>query len=216
VKNTNFTPSGQIQSIEIKMNFKIMGIDLAGKNENPTGICFFDSGELNFSTLFEDKEILDYIRRTNPSLIVIDAPLSLPKGRCCLSNECSCSKNGGHFRAAELEMRKYGRTLPLTFRGMRMLTERGIIIAEELKKEYTVLESHPRTTAKILGFSNPYDDLSAYFKLPETLSEHEMDALLLVVAGIFYMENEFMEFGDPGEGIIVLPAKSGNLKEFLF
>jgi len=197
------------------MNAEIIGIDLAGKTENPTGICFLDDGEINFSTLFEDNEILSYIHRTNPSLIVIDAPLSLPKGRCCLSNECSCSKKGGHFRAAEVEMRKYGRTLPLTFRGMRMLTKRGIKLAEELKKEYNVLESHPRTIQKILGFSNLYDDLLAYFKLPEIVSEHELDALLLVVSGIFYMRNEFMEFGDPEEGIIVLPEKIGNLKEFL-
>ncbi len=196
------------------MNVKIMGIDLAGKTENPTGICFLDSGELNFSTLFEDNEILSYIHKTNPPLIVIDAPLSLPKGRCCLSNECSCSENGRHFRAAEVEMRKYGRTLPLTFRGMRMLTERGIRLAEELKKKYTILESHPRTIQKILGFSNPYDDLKDYFELPENISEHELDALLLVVAGIFYMENAFMEFGDPEEGTIVLPRETDNLNIF--
>lgn len=197
------------------MNAKIMGIDLAGKTENPTGICSLDSSKLNFSTLFEDKDILNYIHRTKPSLVVIDAPLSLPKGRCCLSNECGCSKKGGHFRAAEVEMRKYGRTLPLTFHGMRMLTERGIRLSNELKKNYIVLESHPRTIQKVLGFSNLYDDLTDYFHLPENISEHELDALLLVIAGIFYMEDKFMEFGDPEEGIIVLPEEKNSLKEFL-
>lgn len=197
------------------MNVEIMGIDLAGKTENPTGICFLDSGKLSFSTLFEDKEILRYINIVDPALIVIDAPLSLPKGRCCLSQYCSCSENGGHFRAAEAEMRKYGRTLPLTFRGMRMLTERGITLAEELKKRYTVLESHPRTIQKMLGFSNLYDDLADYFELPENISEHELDASLLVIAGIFYMKNEFMEFGDPEEGTIVLPKKTHGLKKIL-
>jgi len=199
----------------IDMNVKIIGIDLAGKSENPTGICFLDSTKLKFSTLFEDEEILSYINMANPSLIVIDAPLSLPKGRCCLSNECSCSKIGGHFRAAEVEMRKYGRTLPLTFRGMRMLTERGINLAEKLKKKYTVLESHPRTTQKILGFSNLYEDLMGYFELPENISEHEMDAALLVIAGIFYSKRKFMEFGDSQEGTIILPEEAHNLKDFL-
>lgn len=190
---------------------KIMGIDLAGKSENPTGICFLDENKLNFSTLFENDEILSYIHDVNPSLIVIDAPLSLPKGRCCLDKDCSCSK-GGHFRAAEVEMRKYGRTLPLTFRGMRMLTERGIRIAEKLKKKYTVLESHPRTIQKILEFSDLYDDLTNYFQLPENISEHELDAALLVIAGIFYMKKEFMEFGDVEEGTIVLPKETAKLK----
>jgi predicted nuclease with RNAse H fold len=193
---------------DYSMNIKIIGIDLAGKSENPTGICFLDSKKLNLITLFEDEEILSYINRTNPSLIVIDAPLSLPKGRCCLSNECSCSEKGGHFRAAEIEMRKYGRTLPLTFRGMRILTERGIKLSNELREEYIVLESHPRTVQKILGFSNLYDDLKHYFKLPENVSEHELDALLLVITGIFYMQKEFMEFGDMEEGVIILPKET--------
>lgn len=194
---------------------KIIGVDLSGKPENPTGICFLDGSNLNFSTLFEDDEILDYITEKDPFLVVIDAPLSLPKGRCCLSQDCSCSKHGGHFRAAEVEMRKYGRTLPLTFRGMRMLTERGIKIAEKLRNEYTVLESHPRTIQKILGFSNLYNDLQNYFELPGDISEHELDAGLLVIAGIFYAKEEFMEFGDKEEGTIILPKEISNLEDIL-
>ncbi|WP_245837524.1 MULTISPECIES: DUF429 domain-containing protein [Methanobacterium] len=196
------------------MDIKIIGIDLSGKPENPTGICFLDVHNLHFSTLFENKDILSYIFLKKPSLIVIDAPLSLPKGRCCLSKDCSCSKKGGHFREAEVQMRKYGRTLPLTFRGMRMLTERGIQIAERLKEEYIVLESHPRTIQKILGFSNLYEDLTNYFELPENISEHELDAALLVIAGVFYMHGEFMEFGDVDEGTIILP-KNRNINDIL-
>ena len=194
---------------------KIIGIDLSGKPENPTGICFLDLHNLQFSTLFENKDILSYIFLKKPSLIVIDAPLSLPKGRCCLSKECSCSKEGGHFREAEVQMRKYGRTLPLTFRGMRMLTERGIQIAEKLRDEYTVLESHPRTIQKILGFSNLYKDLTKYFELPENISEHELDAALLAIAGVFYARGEFMEFGDAEEGTIILPKEHHNINDIL-
>lgn len=197
------------------INFKIIGIDLAGKPENPSGICFLYKNKLNFNVAFDDSEILSYITKINPSLIVIDAPLSLPKGRCCLSKDCSCSKDGGHFRAAEVEMRKYGRTLPLTFRGMRMLTERGIKLAEKLRKKYSVLESHPRTIQKILGFSNLYGDLMKYFDLSGNINEHELDAALLVITGIFYVKNEFMEFGDPNEGTIILPKKADDLGEFL-
>lgn len=197
------------------MDIKIMGIDLSGKPENPTGTCFLDIDNLHFNTLFENKDILSYIHEKKPSLIVIDAPLSLPKGRCCLSKDCSCSKEGGHFREAEVEMRKYGRTLPLTFRGMRMLTERGIKIAEKLRNEYTVLESHPRTIQKILGFSNLYEDLTKYFELPENISEHELDAALLVITGVFYAHGEFMEFGDVDEGTIILPKENYNIHDIL-
>lgn len=186
-------------------HIKIIGIDLAGKSVNPTGICFLNLDQLIFRTVFENNDILSFIKDANPSLIVIDAPLSLPKGRCCLSNECNCSEIGGHFRKAEVEMRKYGRTLPLTFRGMRMLTERGIKLADKLNKKYKVIESHPRTIQKLLGFEDLKRDLNCQFKLPDDLNEHELDAALLVIMGIFYIKKEFMQFGDLNEGIIILP-----------
>jgi predicted nuclease with RNAse H fold len=185
-------------------DYKIIGIDLAGKPENPSGICFLDKNRLNFFTAFNNDEILNLIATNKPSLIVIDAPLSLPKGRCCLSNKCSCSEIGGHFRAAEVEMRKYGRTLPLTFRGMMMLTERGIKLSNKLKKEYDVIESHPRTIQKILGFQSP-QEVEKYYEIPSDVNEHELDAALLVLNGIFYIKCQFMEFGDPAEGTIILP-----------
>ena len=195
-------------------HIKIMGIDLAGKPENPTGIYFLNR-DIGFSTVFEDNEILNFITKSDPSLIVIDAPLSLPKDRCCLSNECGCSEIGGHFRKAEVEMRKYGRTLPLTFRGMRMLTERGIKLANELKGKYKVIESHPRTIQKILGFKDLKRDLNYYFKLPDNLSDHELDAALLVIAGIFYINGDFIEFGDVDEGIIILPEIKSDYASYL-
>ena len=136
------------------IDFTVLGIDLAGKPENPTGICFLYKNKLEFSTVFTDEEILSQVFKKDPFLIVIDAPLSLPKGRCCLSNKCTCSENGGHFRLAEIEMRKYGRTLPLTFKGMRMLTERGIFLKDELEKIYKILESHPWTIQKVMGVEN--------------------------------------------------------------
>lgn len=187
-------------------NFKIIGIDLAGNPKNSTGICFLSKNKLYFKTLFGDDEILECILKFNPDLIIIDAPLSLPSGRCCLSNKCSCSEIGGHFRAAEVEMRKYGRTLPLTFRGMRSLTERGMSIADKLKKEYKFIESHPRTIQKILGFKSP-EEINKYYKIPSDVNEHELDAALLVLNGIFYLKEQFMEFGKKEEGIIVLPKK---------
>jgi len=185
-------------------DFTIMGIDLAGKSENPTGICFLCKNEFIFSTVFTNDEILSQVFKKNPSLIVIDAPLSLPKGRCCLSDKCSCSQIGGHFRAAEIEMRKYGRTLPLTFRGMRMLTERGMDLKEKLKNDYEILESHPHTIQKILGLKN-LEIVKKYYNIPSNINEHEWDAALLVLNGIFYNKGQFMEFGDPEEGLITLP-----------
>ncbi|BDZ72169.1 DUF429 domain-containing protein [Methanobacterium petrolearium] len=137
---------------------KIIGIDLAGKRDNPTGICVLNlrkaiRGNIDLCTLYSDEEILEKVNSVNPYLIVVDAPLSLPKGRCCLEKDCECSV-GGHFRQSEREIRIYGSVLPLTFRGMKMLTMRGVGLARVLSDQYLLKETHPRTAQKILGFEN--------------------------------------------------------------
>ena len=198
---------------------KILGIDLAGKPENPTGISILNVSDdlkildIKFDIFYEDEEILKKTDMISPSLITIDAPLSLPKGRCCLSKDCSCSKLGGHFREAEREIRKYGSVLPLTFRGMRMLTERGIGLSNRLKGKYKVIEVHPRTVQKVLGFDDLYRDLSKYFKLHDGVTEHELDAALTAITGFFYLKNCYMKFGNPEEGIIIIPKGINCLKK---
>ncbi len=186
------------------MTMKILGIDLAGKYENPSGICIFNEHGMNLSTEFTDKDILQLIDKLKPTIIVIDAPLSLPKGRCCLEKNCECAI-GGHFRKAELDMRKYGSVLPLTFHGMKMLTLRGVKLASELKENYEVLESHPRTTQKILEFKDSLSGLNKFFKVSHCATVHELDAGILALTGWLYEKDCCIELGDPDEGIIIIP-----------
>ncbi len=190
---------------------KIIGIDLAGKEENPSGICVLSMHKMDLFTLYTDMDILDIIDKLKPSLIVIDAPLSLPKGRCCLEKECECAV-GGHFRRAERDIRPYGRVLPLTFHGMKMLTMRGIKLASKLKKDYKVIETHPRTSQKILGFNDSLSDLSKFFTISPNTTEHELDAGLLALTGYFYLKDCYIELGNPDEGIIIIPSSSKCLK----
>lgn len=183
---------------------KILGIDLAGKAENPTGICVLNNHKLFLKTLFSDKDILEEVKRVDPLLIGVDAPLSLPKGRCCLEKDCECSV-GGHFRKAERDIRPYGRVLPLTFHGMKLLTLRGVKLAKYLNEKYEVIETHPRTDQKILGFKNLELDLSHYFNLSGEITDHTLDAALAALTGYFKLFNCMVELGDPVEGIIVIP-----------
>jgi hypothetical protein len=134
----------------------IMGIDLSGKKENPSGICMIERDEILFKTCFTDEKIIETVRSSDPKLIVIDAPLSLPQGRCCLEKECEC-RVGGHFRQCEREIRRYGPVLPLTFQGMKMLTMRGIALKAKLEG-YTLLETHPRTIQRMLEI----EDINQY------------------------------------------------------
>ncbi len=208
-----------------KLNMIIIGIDLAGRPDNSTGICILNNSEMNFKVLYSDDEIIDEINELKPDLIVIDAPTSLPRGRCCLEKDCECSKRGGHFREAEVKIRKYGRVLPLTFHGMKMLTKRGINLSKKLKTKYQLIETHPRTVQKMLKIKDVYQYFKDYSNLfsfaeynsHENISSHELDAGLAVLTGYFYLKKSFIELGDIEEGVIILPdnkIKLNNLKNF--
>jgi predicted nuclease with RNAse H fold len=183
---------------------KILGIDLAGKEDNPSGISIFDGYKMDLSTVYSDRDIIKLITDLKPSVIVIDAPLSLPKGRCCLEKDCKCAV-GGHFRQAEKDIRQYGRVLPLTFRGMKMLTFRGIRLASELKSNYELLESHPRTCQKILKFKDLLSSLNQFIKVSDKATAHELDAGVIALTGYLYLNNCCIELGDPDEGLIIIP-----------
>jgi predicted nuclease with RNAse H fold len=182
-----------------------MGIDLAGKKENPSGICIIKEDEILFKTCFTDEEIIETVEISDPKLIVIDAPLSLPRGRCCLERECQCA-SGGHFRQCEREIRRYGPVLPLTFQGMKMLTMRGISLKEKLEG-YQILETHPHTVQKMLGIEDINDYVIQRYEIKVKPTEHEFDAFLAAYAGIFYLNHCYIELGKPDEGTILLPDK---------
>jgi hypothetical protein len=127
---------------------------------------------LDLYTKYTDKDILEMINELNPSVIIIDAPLSLPKELCCLEKNCECAV-GGHFHQAERDIRQYETVLPLTFIGMKMLTLRGVKLASELKNNYEVLESHPHTAQKILEFKDPLAGLKQFFRIPLNATGHD-------------------------------------------
>jgi predicted nuclease with RNAse H fold len=87
-----------------------IGIDLAALSKNPTGPALLKGKTVKTSLSHTDSEILENITRNSPSLIVIDALLSLPKrGEAC--------------RKADRERVKKGyRVFSPTFPAMKTLT----------------------------------------------------------------------------------------------
>ncbi len=56
----------------------IIGIDLAGVEKNPTGWALWKNKVISTCHLYENQEILEHLTKFEPTLITIDAPLSLP------------------------------------------------------------------------------------------------------------------------------------------
>ncbi len=109
----------------------ILSLDLAGSPSRRTGYAFWkrDAKGKSYSkvgSVFSDEEILTLIEKFRPSVVGIDAPLSLPAGRS------SIEEKGPHFREVDLQLKAmHIRFFPISLGPMRMLTKRGM----ELKKK---------------------------------------------------------------------------------
>ena len=106
-------------------NKKVVGIDLAGSEKRPTGICILEGSQARVSVVHTDEEIFQAVGE-DAQAVAIDAPLSLPYGRCCLKDDCRCAGQA-HFRVCDLELRKMKiKFFPITLGPMRKLTLRGM------------------------------------------------------------------------------------------
>ncbi|MGD0995199.1 MAG: DUF429 domain-containing protein [Candidatus Bathyarchaeia archaeon] len=88
----------------------IVGLDLAGVESRPTGFCILADMKAETSLVYTDEETLKKIRESNPRVVAIDAPLSLPPGRKSLEE-----RTDAHLRECDRELLKRGiRFFPVT------------------------------------------------------------------------------------------------------
>jgi len=182
----------------------IIGIDLAGKPENPTGWASWEYKKVETRLLHMDNQILEALTQNKPEIIAVDAPFSLPKS--------------GILRKADREMIKKGyHVFPPMLPAMRTLTMRAMklnrLIAE---KGFKTIEVHPTSTCKALSIP-PKDwgkiqtvlmqiGLEGDFKV-RALTPHEIDAVIAALTAYLYMRNQTEALGDEEEGYILIPKK---------
>jgi len=114
----------------------IIGIDLAGKPKNHKGCALWKSKKVETSLIHTNEEILEGIAHSDPTIIAIDAPFSLP--------------NKGILRIADGEMIRRGyRVFPPCLPAMKTLTLRAMeLIKLMAKKGYKTIEVHPTSTRR--------------------------------------------------------------------
>jgi len=183
----------------------VIGIDLAGSSKNPTGWSLLKDTTVKTLLLHTDNEILENTLRNQPTLIAIDAPLSLPK-------------KGEFFRKADREMiRKGYRVLPPNLAAMRKLALRAIKLNKLIEeKRYKAIEVHPTSTRKALQM--PSKDWKATQEILKTLglkgeletrplATHEIDAITAALTAALHLKRQTEQIGDNEEGYIILPKK---------
>jgi hypothetical protein len=182
----------------------IIGIDLAGKAENPTGWALWKDKKVETSLIYTNNEILESITQSNPTIIAIDAPFSLPKK--------------GILRKADREMITRGyHVFPPCLPAMKTLTSRAMKLNKLIaKKGYKTIEVHPTSTRKALNM--PSKDWEKIQTALETiglegalkvraLKSHEIDAATAALTAYLYMQNQTETIGDEEEGYMIVPKK---------
>ncbi|MCI4368205.1 MAG: DUF429 domain-containing protein [Thermoplasmata archaeon] len=194
----------------------VVGLDLAGSPRRNTGFCVLTGAtSTRLKVLHEDDEILTQTMDARPSLVSIDAPLTLPRGRASLE-----ARGPPHLRECDRELlRRRIPFFPLTLGPMRMLTARGMRLAAEFTgRGMPVIESYPGGAQDALGMPRKHagiEPLRAALKRygmrgdverPE-ITHDELDAVTCALVGRLFVLGRAESIGDPGEGIMVLPRR---------
>lgn len=112
-------------------SMSIIGLDLAGVENRPTGLSILRGLQAETMLVFTDYEVLQTTAESKPRVVAIDAPLSLPPGRISIAHRTNV-----HLRECDRELLRGGiKFLPITLGPMRKLTDRGIKLRRALENE---------------------------------------------------------------------------------
>jgi predicted nuclease with RNAse H fold len=187
----------------------IVGLDLAGVETRPTGLCVLTDMKAETSLVYTDEEIVKRIGKSKPTIIAIDAPLSLPAGR-----ESIEQKTNVHLRECDKELLQKGiKFFPITLGPMRKLTARGINLRRVLEdKHFRVIEVYPGGAQDVLGIPRKqqgFERLRAGLEklgvrgLNSQMSDHELDAVTCALVGRLWLEGKAVIYGTHEEAIIM-------------
>jgi len=204
-----------------------LGIDLTSAETKPSACLGLDN-QLNLiysGCLNGDSDIRQLVTRYAFELIAIDAPLSLPKGLCCLEESCSCQPTAeGKGRDCERELARLG--IPCYFTTKKSIIKamvyRGIRLKTELEAMgYEVIEVYPYATKlRLFGKNIPQKTTPAGLAflrqhisqlLPSIIAyidgfNHDLcDAAIAAYTAFLHSRGQTELCGDPEEGTICLP-----------
>ncbi len=111
-----------------------LGIDLRSGPRYPTGLAVLDADRRLrlLAVVRSDEEIEAAVRRFQPRIIGIDAPLGLPEGRCCAYPGCACATHGIMREVDRVCAAAGYRPFPALLPSMVKLTLRGIALSRRL------------------------------------------------------------------------------------
>jgi predicted nuclease with RNAse H fold len=198
-----------------------LGIDLAGVEHRETGVALLRDGRLELLTSAgRDGEILALAALAGgQGTVAINAPLTRPRGRCCLDDDCPCRHDPGtRSRQIERDLLRMGvPTLATTL--LKVLARRGARLAAALREMgCEPLEVYPFATLRLLdlptaGKRTPLGRQRIHHALAELVpgldhpdaSEHQIDAVVCAYTALLWRQGRTRTVGAPDEGLMVIP-----------
>lgn len=198
-----------------------VGIDLAGVEHRETGLALLRDGRLErLTSAGGDAEILDFAARAGrTATVAINAPLTRPRGRCCLDDDCPCRHDPG-TRSRQVE-RDLGRMRVPTLATalIKVLARRGHRLAAAFREAgWEPLEVYPYATLRLLGLPTAgkrtqlgrrrihqaLQTLVRGLDHPEA-SEHQLDAVVCAFTAQLWRQGRTRTVGAPDEGLMTIP-----------
>jgi predicted nuclease with RNAse H fold len=187
----------------------IVGLDLAGVEGRPTGLCVLTGMKAETCIVYTDEEVLKGIEESKPRVVAIDAPLSLPAGRASIEQRTSV-----HLRECDKELLRRGiRFFPVTLGPMRKLTNRGMNLRRILEgKHFRVIEVYPGGAQDVLGIPRKQQGLerlraglekAGVRGLSSRMSDHELDAVTCALVGKLFLEGKSVTYGTSEQAIVM-------------
>ncbi|MEM3783479.1 MAG: DUF429 domain-containing protein [Candidatus Bathyarchaeia archaeon] len=182
----------------------IIGIDLAGKEKNPTGFAIWENARVKTCLFYTDNEIFEALFRVEPTIVAIDAPLKLPR-------------RGILRKADEMLIKRGYRVFPPGLSAMKTLTLRAVRLNKLITgKGLKTIETHPTSTRKALNMpAKDWETIQTILKdigVSGTLEErrltpHELDAVTAALTGHLHTQGLTEALGDEEEGYVIVPKK---------
>ncbi|HVR47707.1 MAG TPA: ribonuclease H-like domain-containing protein [Candidatus Binatia bacterium] len=197
-------------------SLRVVGIDLSGSEKRASGWALLDHDMATTQRIKTDKELVERTIASEPDLVSIDSPLSLPGGKANLRQWKRAKLP--IYRGCELALKRMGISvfwclLP----SMRTLTLRGIKLAEVFRRAgIPVIESYPGAAQDLLRIprkGTSLEELRWGMRavgvtgdfLGDKTSHDEVDAITSALVGLFFSAGEFIQLGNHREGYLVVP-----------
>lgn len=215
------------QNINLK-EVTFIGIDLVSSEERESGYCILKGNKSETYRIKTDDDMIRIAKDCSATLISIDSPLSIPKGRTTYFDDDPNREKYGIMRECERILKKRGvNVYPCLIPSMQKLTRRGMRLADKFRKiGIPVIESYPGAAQDILAIprkraglqylASALVDFGIYDNFTDkNISHDELDAITSAIVGTFFWVGMFEGIGNDDEEYLIIPDLNADTKLWL-